>query len=241
MAPALIRGCPRSTPQQVLQLATELTSNSSVRWTTVGGLCLALIAPVLPPLVGSLFGWAEISTARLWWGVVVHWVIFAAMLAWVLLVERQTLSSIGVRALRWRALPLGLIAGTVILGVSGILIGMLHLKSDTSFAEYLMSQPWPTRLMLAITAGVFEETTYRGYALERLTSTLGSKWMAAAVTVLCFVFAHIPAVGLDHILPVLIVSIFITLLYLWRRDLMLNMIAHATVDAISLLVLPGRL
>lgn len=221
-----------------LELATELTSNSSGRWITVAGLCLALIAPVLPPLVGLLFGWAEISTARLWWGVLVHWAMFAAMVAWVVLVERQTLSSIGVRPLRWWTLPLGLVAGTLILGVSGILIGVLHLKSDTTFAEYLMSQPWPTRLMLAITAGVFEETAYRGYALERLASLLGSKWLAGGITVLCFVLAHIPAVGLDHILPVLIVSIFVTLLYLWRRDLVLNMIAHATVDAISLLVLP---
>jgi len=220
-------------------VATELTSNSSGRWITVTGLCLALIAPVLPPLVGSLFGWAEISTARLWWGVLVHWAIFAAIVAWVVLVERQTPFSIGVRPLRWWTPPVGLLAGAVILGVSGILIGVLHLKSDTTFAEYLMSQPWPTRLMLAITAGVFEETAYRGYALERLASVLGSKWLAGGFTMLCFALAHIPAVGLDHLLPVLIVSIFVSLLYLWRRDLLLNMIAHATVDAISLLVLPA--
>jgi uncharacterized protein len=59
------------------------------------------------------------------------------------------------------------------------------------------------------------------------------------VTVLCFVFAHVPAVGVNHILPVLVVSIFVTLLYLWRRDLVLNMVAHATIDAISILVVPA--
>jgi uncharacterized protein len=72
-----------------------------------------------------------------------------------------------------------------------------------------------------------------------LTSILGNKWLAGGITVLCFAFAHIPAVGFAHVLPVLIVSIFITLLYLWRRDLVLNMIAHATVDAISLFVIPA--
>jgi uncharacterized protein len=220
-------------------VATELTSNSRARGITAVGLCIALIVPVLPPLVGWLAGWAEFSTPRLYWGLAVHWLIFAAVLGWVVSVERQGLASIGVRKFHWWTVPLGLLSGVVILGASGVLISVLHLAGDSRFAGYLLSQPWPTRLMLVITAGVFEETAYRGYALERLTSILGSKWAAGAITVLCFALAHIPAVGLNHILPVFVVSIFITLLYLWRRDLVLNMVAHATVDAISLLVLPA--
>jgi len=217
----------------------SLTSNSKATWIIPGGLCIALIAPVLPPLVGSLASWTEFSRARLGCGVVFHWLIFAAIVAWVMLVERRNLGSIGVRPLRWWTLPLGLISGAVSLGVSGSLIALLHLSSDTNFAGYLLSQPFPIRLLLVVTAGVFEETAYRGYALERLTPLLGSKWLAAGVTVLCFAFAHTPVVGLNHVLPVLIISIPITLLYLWRRDLVLNMIAHATVDAISLLVVPA--
>ena len=217
----------------------SLTSNSRPAWIALGGLCLALVAPVLPPLVGSVAGWPEFSPARLGWGVVVHWLTFAAIVAWVILLEQRDLASIGVRALRWWTLPLGLVAGAVILGVSGGLISLLHFSSDTRYAGYLMSQSWPVRLLLVVTAGVFEETAYRGYALERLTPMFGSKWLAAGVTVLCFAFAHIPAVGLAHVLPVLVISIPITLLYLWRRDLVLNMIAHATVDAISLLVVPA--
>jgi uncharacterized protein len=216
-----------------------MTSNSRAAWITVVGLCIALIVPVVPPLIGWLADWAELSTPRLYWGLVVHWCIFAAVVAWVLLMERQTFASIGVRPFRWWTVPLGVVAGVVILGVSGVLISVLHFSADTQFAGYLLSQSWQTRLMLVITAGVFEETAYRGYALERLTAALGSKWLAGSVTILCFVFAHIPAVGMAHILPVLIISVFITLLYLWRRDLVLNMIAHATVDALSLLVLPA--
>jgi membrane protease YdiL (CAAX protease family) len=44
---------------------------------------------------------------------------------------------------------------------------------------------------------------------------------------------------LDHLVPVFIVSALITLLYLWRRDLVLNMVAHVTVDAIALLLAPA--
>lgn len=217
----------------------SLTSHSRPALATLGGLCIALLAPVLPPLVGSAAGWSEFSSTRLGWGVVVHWLIFAALVAWVMLLERRNLASIGVRPLRWWTLPLGLVAGAVILGVSGTLIATLHLSTDTRYAGYLLSQPWAIRLLLVVTAGVFEETAYRGYALERLIPVLGSKWLAAGVTVLCFAFAHIPAVGLSHVLPVLIISIPVTLLYLWRRDLVINMIAHATVDAISLLLIPA--
>jgi membrane protease YdiL (CAAX protease family) len=52
------------------------------------------------------------------------------------------------------------------------------------------------------------------------------------------VLAHLPVVSLAYLAPVAIVSVFVTLLYLWRRDLILNMIAHATIDGIALLVMP---
>lgn len=215
-------------------------SHCKAAWITAAGLCVALVIPVLPALVGWLLNRGTgFSTNRVGWGLVVHWLIFATILAWVVLIEHRDLASIGIRPIRWWTAPLGLFAGTVILAVSGILIELLHLSSDTRFAGYLLSLPWPTRLMLVVTAGVFEETAYRGYALERLASLLESKWLAGGITVLCFASAHIPTVGLEHILPVLIVSIFVTLLYLWRRDLVLNMVAHATVDAISILIVPA--
>jgi uncharacterized protein len=218
----------------------NMTSNIRAGWITAAGLCIALVVPVLPSLVGwVLERGTDLSTERVGWGLVVHWLIFATIVAWVLLVEHRNLASIGVRPIRWWTVPLGLIAGTLILGVTGVLIGVLHLSSGSRFAAYLLSLPLPTRVSLVITAGVWEETAYRGYALERLASILGSKWLAGGITVLCFVIAHIPAVGLNHILPVLIVSIFVTLLYLWRRDLVLNMVAHATIDAISILVVPA--
>jgi membrane protease YdiL (CAAX protease family) len=65
-----------------------------------------------------------------------------------------------------------------------------------------------------------------------------SRWAAAAFTLGFFVLAHLPVVGLAYLPPVAIVSAFVTLLYLWRRDLILNMIAHATIDGIALLVMP---
>jgi uncharacterized protein len=101
-----------------------------------------------------------------------------------------------------------------------------------------MVLPFILRLALVVTAGIFEEVLYRGYAIERLTTIWGSQWTAAVVTVALFILAHLPVIGFAHLPPVAVVGVLVTLLYLWRRDLILNMVAHATIDGIALLVVP---
>jgi membrane protease YdiL (CAAX protease family) len=172
------------------------------------------------------------------WGTAVHWANFAALIAVVMLMEGQRLTSIGLRPLRWWTIPLGLVAGLLIIPISGFLANALGASADAHFVAFLQSLPFTTRLVLVVTAGVFEETLYRGYALERLASLFRNTWLAGAVTVVLFTLAHIPAVGLAHILPVFIVSVLVTLLYLWRRDLVVNVIAHATIDGVGLLIVP---
>jgi membrane protease YdiL (CAAX protease family) len=206
---------------------------------TAVGLLLALAGPPLASVVADLQG-AEQTPARIGWGVVIHWINLAAVVWVVLRVERQTLASIGLRPFRWWTIPLGLVAGIVATVVTGYLAQFLAPGGGaSSFVATLLSLPFATRLLLVITAGVFEETLYRGYAFERLASWLNSKWAAAGVTVVLFTLGHAPAVGLDHLAPILLISSLITLLYLWRRDLVVNMVAHATVDAIALLVGPA--
>jgi membrane protease YdiL (CAAX protease family) len=213
-------------PRSVLKPATLL------------GLFLALVVPTLPPVIDSVFFGAAETSARVVWGTVVHWANFAALIAVVLLLEHQRLTSIGLRPLTWWTIPLGLVAGLLIIPISSFLASAAGASADAHFAAFLLSLPFAMRLILVVTAGVFEETLYRGYALERLASLFGNKWLAAAVTVAFFTLAHLPAVGLAHLLPVFIVSVLITLLYLWRRDLVVNVIAHATVDGVALLLVP---
>jgi membrane protease YdiL (CAAX protease family) len=213
-------------------------SRSPLPTATLWGLFLALIVPtglafLAPPDYGT-----RPVTAFLTWGIVLHWANLAAVIGIVILAERLRLASIGLRSLRWWTLPLGLLAGVIILPIAGFLSNAVGASADARFAAFLQSLPFITRLLLVLTAGIFEETLFRGYALERLASWLGSKWWAAAVTVAMFTLAHIPAVGLAHLAPVLIVSVLITLLYLWRRDLMVNIAAHVTIDAIGLLLVP---
>jgi membrane protease YdiL (CAAX protease family) len=210
------------------------------RWTppTIVGLIVALLGPIATyPFAHTAFG-TTFSPTRVVIGLVIHWINLAAVVAIVILWERRPLTSIGVVPMRWWTLPVGIVAGFVITFASGILVGTLGLHSDVEFVSKLQSLPVVLRALTALTAGVFEETLFRGYALERLTTLWGNKWLAGACTVVIFTLAHVPAVGWDHVLPVGIVSILVTLLYLWRRDLVLNMVAHTTVDAIGLLLAP---
>lgn len=167
-----------------------------------------------------------------------HWFTLAGLIALVLFWERLPLTSIGLRPLRWWTIPAGLLAGVVLTLLTGACVSALRLGSDARYAAYLQSLPFLLRLALVVTAGVFEEVLYRGYAIERLTTIWRARWAAAVVTVVFFVLAHLPVIGLAYLSPVAIVSVFITLLYLWRRDLILNMVAHATIDGIALLVAP---
>ena len=202
------------------------------------GLFVALVVPFLSYAVGQLiFGVAQ-SDARVVSGLAIHWVTLAGLIAVIVFWERLPLASIGLRPVRWWTIPAGLLAGVAITFLSGALVTALRFGSDTQYAAYLQSLPFMLRLGLVVTAGVFEEVLYRGYAIERLTTICQSQWAAAIITVAFFILAHLPVIGFAHLLPVAVVSIFVTLLYLWRRDLILNMVAHATIDGIALLIVP---
>lgn len=205
---------------------------------TVLGLVLALIVPTVAPFIGSAFFGTTQTQARIVWGMVFHWADFAALLAVVLLLERERLGSVGLKRLRWWTIPLGLLAGVFIIPVAGLLSKATGAGGDAHFVAFLLSLPFATRLLLVLTAGIFEETLFRGYALERLAVLFKNKWWAAAVTVALFTVAHIPAVGVAHLLPVFIISALVTLLYLWRRDLVVNILAHVTIDGVALLAIP---
>ena len=213
-------------------------SRQALSSATILGLFLALVVPALAPFVDPIFFGAALTGTRIVWGMVAHWINLAALIAVVMLLERRRLASIGLRPLHWSPIPLGLVVGLAIIPVSGLLARAAGSSSDVHFVAFLQSLPFATRLLLVVTAGIFEETLFRGYALERLASLLNDKWLAGAITVAVFALAHLPAVGLAHLLPVFIVSVFVTLLYLWRRDLVVNVIAHATIDGVGLLIVP---
>jgi membrane protease YdiL (CAAX protease family) len=210
---------------------------------TALGLVLALAVPFLSvAFAEQALGGALPPVARLLAGVAMHWADAFAILAIVFLLERRGAASIGLRPLRARTLVLGLAAAVVMfLAVAPIqyLNHALGLQGDPALVRWLMSQPFWLRATLVVTAGVFEEIAFRGYALERLAELTGRRWLAALVTWGAFTLCHGPSFGYAHLLPVAFVGALVTALWLWKRDLVLNIVAHAAFDGIGLLLIPA--
>jgi len=89
-----------------------------------------------------------------------------------------------------------------------------------------------------ITSAFTEEVLFRSYPIERLTRLTGNQWLAGLITVVAFTVLHLFGWDWIHVLTaVLPAGIMLTLFYLWRHNLALNVMIHAILNA-PLLLLP---
>jgi uncharacterized protein len=86
--------------------------------------------------------------------------------------------------------------------------------------------------VIVLRAGVLEELFYRGYAIERLEGLGLNRFWAGTIPLLIFGVAHWTG-GWANIVIALVLGAVLTLFYIWRRDLVANMIGHFAVDFIG--------
>jgi membrane protease YdiL (CAAX protease family) len=211
-------------------------SQSNRSWTLVG-LIIALFG--LPAIVAA-YNWqvsapsdATIALRE------VAILGLTALLLWIVVKgERLPLSSIGLSFDRpGRSLLRGV--GLLVL-IFAVLVGILAAYGalGIKYGEGARIAPslWVT-LLTVFRAGISEEIFYRGFALERLQSLSGSKWVAAAVVILFFAAFHYRQ-GLAGVFIALVTGAILTGFYLWKRDLLAAIIAHFLVDFIPNVALP---
>jgi membrane protease YdiL (CAAX protease family) len=203
----------------------------SRRWTLAGvGVAIGgppALAAVSPAVTGG--------TANLVLQVVLH-LVFVAVAALVLFImlrhERLSLSSVGLRRPDWSTL---LTAGLLL--VSALLLQALVIDPLAALwgqegvddgIRQLVALPLWFRFVVGVTSGVVEEFLYRGYAIERLGALTGRRGVGAGLATMGFALAHVPAWGLGFALIAdLPFGILMAAFYLWRRDLVANMLAHS--------------
>jgi membrane protease YdiL (CAAX protease family) len=210
----------------------------------VGSIAIVVLAIGLPLLplpetvvpVGSDLKTRHLVTMASKWGRV------AAIVGVVLFVEGRSLSSIGLRGLRWKDLLIGI--GTLIglLVVNSVLQSVLSaLGIDVGAGEVLLrmaEMSFVFNAAVAVTAGVTEEVLYRGAAIERLEALTGHVSVAAILPAAVFVGGHLPEWGLGSgIVQLGYVGVF-TGVYLRFRRLGPVIFAHVLLDSIGLLVYP---
>jgi membrane protease YdiL (CAAX protease family) len=87
-------------------------------------------------------------------------------------------------------------------------------------------------VVIVFRAGIVEELFYRGYAIERLRTIGAGHFASAALPLFVFAAGHYVGAWVDVLQPLALGGI-LTGFYLWRRDLVANILAHTLVDLVG--------
>ena len=205
----------------------------------VGGLLFALVASLTPIghwiAPGATLG-AMLTREALWWFYAV------ALLIWLLQVEKLPPQSIGLRPPTGKTVGFGLLGFVALLAVFvvhyTVFIPQFHLGPNGAAAErnLIMATPYWLRVVTVLRAAVVEEIIFRGYLIEKVRQITGSTLLAVLVSVAAFTLAHLSGWGMVHLIPVFGTAVVLALLYVWKRDLGANMIAHFLIDGMGFLL-----
>jgi membrane protease YdiL (CAAX protease family) len=205
------------------------------------GLCLALLGPAMLALLSETFFVSERSLGAALLAQLVFVLICASVLIIVLRGEHRTLSSVGLQSFRWQSIVWGgAFAAFLVWVYSPLLALAMAFAKIPLFTEGLAKlaiYPVWFLVLAVVIGGTAEEFLYRGYAVERLAALTGSYWIAGLVSVLVSGLAHVPMWGWWAALTTVVSGAVGTAFYVWRRDLLANIIAHVTTDFIGI-VLP---
>jgi membrane protease YdiL (CAAX protease family) len=160
------------------------------------------------------------------------WVSAITLLVIIRRGEHLPFRSIGLGTARWWK---SILWGFVIAVVSAVVIlAIAHLTGYGNGPGSAAFEKLPLWLITAIVfrAGVVEELFYRGYAIERLQLIGLSRVWAVAIPLVIFSLGHWTG-GAANILIAFVAALILTGFYLWRRDLVANMIGHGLVDFVA--------
>jgi membrane protease YdiL (CAAX protease family) len=160
------------------------------------------------------------------------WLVALSLFVIIRIGERLSLTSIGLGTTRWgKSILWGLLLGVVCLLVGGLLVALTGYTGGETGKAFDKLPTWLLSLIV-LRAGVVEELCYRGYAIERLHALGLPRGLAAGVPLFIFGVGHWTG-GWANILIALVLGGMLALFFIWRRDLVANMIGHWFVDFIG--------
>jgi membrane protease YdiL (CAAX protease family) len=105
--------------------------------------------------------------------------------------------------------------------------------------ETALAYPGWLRVFAVLTAGVVEETLFRGFAVTRLLQLGAGMPLAVGVSSAVFAALHLPVWGAGPSLGFFIGGLATTAFFVWRQDLLAMIIAHVAIDMWGLVVTPA--
>jgi membrane protease YdiL (CAAX protease family) len=201
-------------------------------WGATGlGLFVALFGMLIVRTVVYAF-YPPYSFPAAAWRESLNWVCAIVLLLIIRFGERLPFRSVGIgRASIQSSLAWGGVIAVVCAVLAFGIAALTHYTGGSSGAAFAKLPLWLVTLIV-FRAGVLEELFYRGYAIERLEALGLNRFWAGTIPLLIFAVAHWTG-GWANIVIALVLGAVLTLFYIWRRDLVANMIGHFMVDFIG--------
>src|SRR5213595_1136510 len=195
------------------------------------GLFLSLFVMLLVRQSVSYF-WPTLTFTAAIWKETLLWVSAITLLFIIRRGERLPLTSIGLGTSRWwKSILWGLAIAVASAAAGGVLAALTGYGHGPGSAAFEKLPLWLITLIV-FRAVIVEELFYRGYAIERLRLIGLSRFWSATIPLVIFSFGHWSG-GAANILIAFAAGLILTGFYLWRRDLVANMIGHGLVDFIA--------
>ena len=156
----------------------------------------------------------------------------AALLVYIRRVEGLSLRSVGLgTSVWWKSIAWG-IALAIVCGGAAVLIAHATKFTGGPNANDLERLPLWLVVTIVFRAGFVEELFYRGFSIERLSSMGWPRSAAALLPLTIFSLLHYTG-GPVNVLIAFVLGAILAAFYLWRRDLVANIIAHFLVDFVG--------
>lgn len=172
--------------------------------------------------------------------IIAEWLVFFLMLVTIRL-EKENLASIWWRGFSPKNAAIALafmFFSQGILFAVGAVLPLFGLRVETTYAYLIPRTPaeywwW---VALSVTAGICEESIYRGWLMTRLRCFTKTWTTPVMLSSIAFGIAHAYQ-GEGNVTLVIVYSLLLSILFLWRRALAPGIIAHALNNLVDALFL----
>jgi membrane protease YdiL (CAAX protease family) len=153
-------------------------------------------------------------------------------LAWVRLVERRSLASIGLTRPTWKLLPLG-VAGVAVnlaitASVTAITARLGSVEAPSDLMNRLLHGPGLLLVLLTTNGAQLTEISFRAYATTRLGEVMGQRYSSAALVQIAITTAiFVAGRGWAHGMLWLVDDAVFTAFHLRTRNTPVCIVAHA--------------
>jgi len=198
------------------------------------GLFISLFGFIALRLAFRAFSGSHSVTSGVW-GELGLWAMAALLILLIWRGEGLPLRSIRLGTAPWRQ---SLRHGAALAGICGVTAYIVILFTGYGRgvgSPALAKDPIWFTAMSVIRAGIVEELFFRGYAIERLESIGCGRILSPAIPLAIFAGTHWTG-GIPSVIIALVLGTVVTLYYLWRRDLVANMIGHGLSNFLGLVV-----